>query len=313
MHTLVAAESKIHGQSINDVHLHEASNIDTLVDLVGSGIAANNLNLFSLNVYSSPIATGCGLTHFSHGIVQNPTNAVLQIFLGRPFVLTAGYSDTETTTPTGAALLVNLCIGSVKRYPDFQPVRIGFGAGSRDLGQIANVTRFVMGNSHSSFKYGNDSVTVLETNVDDITGETLGALIEHLSEKGIKDITVLPGLTKKNRPSYTIRIITEYSKVDSTLDYLFAETGTLGVRIQQTDRVVLVRDMITMKCKILNDEFIVRVKASKDPTGKIVNAKPEFDDVRKISRSLRIPLRVANQIILSEIQSRFGNKFYTRA
>jgi uncharacterized protein (DUF111 family) len=156
-------------------------------------------------------------------------------------------------------------------------------------------------------------VTVLETNVDDITGESLGALIEHLSEKGIKDITVLPGLTKKNRPSYTIRIITEYSKIDSTLDYLFAETGTLGVRIQQTDRVVLVRDMITMKCKILNDEFIVRVKASKDRTGKIVNAKPEFDDVRKISRSLRIPLRVANQIILSEIQSRFGNKFYTRA
>ena len=313
MQTLVAAESKIHGQSIKDVHLHEASNIDTLVDLVGSGIAANSLGLFSSNVYSTSIATGSGLTHFSHGVVQNPTNAVLQIFLGRPFILTAGHSDTETTTPTGAALLVNLCIGSVIRYPDFQPVRIGFGAGSRDLGQIANVTRFVMGNSYSSFKYGNDTVTVLETNVDDITGENLGALIEHLSKSGIKDVTVIPGIAKKNRPNYTIRIITDCSRVDSILDFLFTETGTLGVRIQETNRVVLDRDTITMKCKILNDEFILRVKVSKNSTGKIVNAKPEFEDVRKISRSLRIPLRVANQIALSEIQTRFGNKFYTRA
>ena len=85
------------------------------------------------------------------------------------------------------------------------------------------------------------------------------------------------------------------------------------MRIQETNRVVLDRDTITMKCKILNDEFILRVKVSKNSTGKIVNAKPEFEDVRKISRSLRIPLRVANQIALSEIQTRFGNKFYTRA
>jgi pyridinium-3,5-bisthiocarboxylic acid mononucleotide nickel chelatase len=313
MKTLVAAESKIHGQSIKTVHLHEASNIDTLIDLVGSGIAASSLDLFSSKVYSTSIATGSGLTHISHGIVQNPTNAVLQIFLGRPFILTAGYSDTETTTPTGASLLANLCIGSVDRYPDFQLERIGFGAGSRDLGQIANVTRFVMGNPHSSFKYGNDTVTVLETNVDDITGENLGALIEHLSKIGTKDVTIIPGLSKKNRPNYTIRIITDYSRVDSTLNFLFTETGTLGVRIQEMNRIVLDRAAITMKCKILNDEFIIHVKVAKDSNGKIVNAKPEFDDIRNISRSLRIPLRVANQIALSEIQTRFGDKFYIRA
>jgi uncharacterized protein (TIGR00299 family) protein len=313
MQTLVEAESKIHGQSIMTVHLHEASNIDTLVDLVGSGIAAENLHLFSSNVYSTPIATGSGLTHFSHGIVQNPTNAVLQIFLGRPFVLTAGYSNTETTTPTGASLIVNLCVGSVNRYPDFQPERIGFGAGSKDLGQISNVTRFVMGSSRSSLKYRNDTVTVLETNVDDTTGELLGDLIEYLSKSGIKDVTVIPGLTKKNRPNYTIKIITDYSRVDSTLNLLFTEIGTLGVRILEMNRIVLDREVIPMKCKILNDEFIIRVKVSKNAAGQIVNAKPEFDDIRKISRSLRIPLRVANQIAISEIQSRFGNKFYARA
>ena len=313
MKTLVVAESKIHGQSIKDVHLHEASNIDTLVDLVGSGIAAKSLDLFSSNVYSTPIATGSGLTQFSHGIVQNPTNAVLQIFLGKPFILTSGYTDTEITTPTGAALLVNLCIGSVSRYPDFQPERIGFGAGSKDLGQIANVTRFVMGNSHSSFKYGNDTVIVLETNVDDISGENLGALIEQLSKSGTKDVTVIPGLSKKNRPNYTIRIITDYSRLNTTVDFLFTETGTLGIRIQEMNRIILERDVIRMKCKILMDEFVIRVKVSKDSSGKIVNAKPEFDDIRKISKSLRIPLRMANQIALSEIQTRIGNKFHTRA
>ncbi|MFZ0555440.1 MAG: nickel pincer cofactor biosynthesis protein LarC [Nitrososphaeraceae archaeon] len=313
MKTLVLAESKIHGQSIKDVHLHEASNIDTLVDLVGSGIAAKSLDLFSSNVYSTPIATGSGLTQFSHGIVQNPTNAVLQIFLGKPFILTSGYTDTEITTPTGAALLVNLCIGSVSRYPDFQPERIGFGAGSKDLGQIANVTRFVMGNSHSSFKYGNDTVIVLETNVDDISGENLGALIEQLSKSGTKDVTVIPGLSKKNRPNYTIRIITDYSRLNTTLEFLFTETGTLGIRIQEMNRIILERDVVRMKCKILMDEFVIRVKVSKDSSGKIVNAKPEFDDIRKISKSLRIPLRMANQIALSEIQTRIGNKFHTRA
>lgn len=310
MQTLVAAESKIHGKSVRTVHLHEASNIDTLVDLVGSGIAAESLDLFSANVYSTPIATGSGLIDSSHGIVQNPTNAVLQIFLGRPFILTAGYSDTETTTPTGAALLANLCIRSVNRYPDFQPERIGFGAGAKDLGQIANVTRFTMGNSRSSFKYGNDTVIALETNVDDITGENLGAVIEHLSKSGIKDVTVIPGISKKNRSNYTIKVITDFSRVDATLDFLFTETGTLGVRIQEVNRIVLDREIITMKCRILNEQFTIHVKVSKYSNGKIVNAKPEFDDIRKISGALRIPLRMANQIAISEIQSKFGNKFH---
>jgi uncharacterized protein (TIGR00299 family) protein len=312
MQTLVSAESKIHGQSTNEVYLHEASSIDTLVDLVGSGIAANSLDLFSSNVYSTPIATGSGFTHFSHGIIQNPTNAVLQIFLGRPFVLTAGISETETTTPTGAALIANLCIGSISRYPDFQPEKIGFGAGSRDLRQIANVTRIVMGNSNLSYKYGNDTVIVLETNLDDITGENLGALIEDLSRSGIRDVTVIPGLSKKNRPNYTIRIITDCTQVDTALDVLFAETGTLGVRIQQMNRMVLERDTITMKFKIFNKEYVIRVKVSRDFSGKTVSVKPEIDDIREISRSLRIPLRMANQIASSQIQTNLGNRFYTQ-
>jgi hypothetical protein len=152
----------------------------------------------------------------------------------------------------------------------------------------------------------------LETTVDDITGESLGALIEHLSKNGIKDVTVIPGVSKKNRPNHTIRIITDNSQIDTTLDFLFEETGTLGVRIQEMSRIVLDRDVITMKIKILNDEFIIRVKVSKDSSGMVVNVKPEFDDIRKISKSLRIPLRVANQIALSEIQTRVGHQFYSR-
>jgi hypothetical protein len=233
--------------------------------------------------------------------------------LGRPFILTAGYSDTETTTPTGATLIANLCKGSVSRYPDLKPERIGFGAGSKDLGQIANVTRFVMGTSHSSSKYGNDTVIVVETNVDDITGENLGALMDRLGMTETKDVTVIPGLSKKNRPNYTIRIITDYTQLDTILDILFMETGTLGVRIQETNRIVLSRDTVRMKCKILNDEFSIQVKVSKDSYGNMVNAKPEFEDIRKISRVLRIPLRVANQLALSEIQIRFGDKFHKRA
>jgi uncharacterized protein (TIGR00299 family) protein len=311
MNTLILAESKIHGESMHEVHLHEASSIDTLADLVGSGIAIESLELFSAKVYSTPIATGSGLMQFSHGVVQNPTNAVLQIFLDRPFVLTAGNADCETTTPTGAALLVNLSVGSVTRYPDLLPKRIGFGAGSRDLGQVANVTRFVMGESPSSAKYGNDTVIAVETNVDDITGENMGAIIEKISKMGTKDITVIPGFSKKNRPNYTIRIITDYVQLDSTLDFLFRETGTLGVRIQEMHRLLLDRDTVNLKCRILDNEFLVRVKVSKDYKGNLVNVKPEFEDIKKISADLGIPLRMANQIALSEIHTRLGDKSYT--
>jgi pyridinium-3,5-bisthiocarboxylic acid mononucleotide nickel chelatase len=312
MNTLILAESKIHGESVETVHLHEASSIDTLADLVGSGIAIKSLDLFSSKVYSTPVATGSGLTLFSHGTVPNPTNAVLEIFLNRPFVLTPGYANFETTTPTGAALLVNLSVGSVNRYPDLLPKRMGFGAGSRDLGRVANVTRFVMGESPSSATYGNDTVIVLETNVDDMTGENVGAVIEKMWDIGTKDITIISGISKKNRPNYLIRIITDYEQLDRTLDTLFRETGTLGIRIQEMQRVLLDRDIVSLKLKILQNEFLVRVKVSKDYQGNLVNVKPEFEDIKKISASLGIPLRIANQIALSEIHTRLGGKYFTQ-
>lgn len=306
MRTMIAAESEIHGESIEAVHLHETSSIDTLVDLIGSGIAIRNLGLFSSTVYSTPIATGSGLAQSSHGITQNPSNAVLKIFLNRPFLLTAGYSEYEMTTPTGAALLANLCAGSISRYPDLQLERMGFGAGSRDLPEVANVTRFVMGEHPSNVRYLNDIMVVLETTVDDVTGEEIGAIVERLGSNPVKDITVIPGLSKKNRPNYTIRAIIDYPQLDTTLELFFKETGTLGVRIQEVHRAILNRDVVIVRCSILENEFEVRVKVSKDNMGNSMRIKPEFEDIKKISEGLGIPLRVANQIALSEIHTKLG-------
>src|SRR6185503_2669146 len=106
--TIIAAEATIHGEDFENVHLHEASSIDTLADLVGCAMALQNLKLFDVKIFSTKVAVGGGVLKFSHGILPNPASAILEIFKGRQFVLAGGQAEEELTTPTGAAMLVNL-------------------------------------------------------------------------------------------------------------------------------------------------------------------------------------------------------------
>jgi uncharacterized protein (DUF111 family) len=121
--TLINAESRIHGKPVEKIHLHEASSIDTFVDLIGCSIALENLKIFDSRIVTTHISVGSGLTEFSHGTVANPTNAILEIFRGRSFVL-SGNNLGEITTPTGASMLVNLTSECVDYYPKFVPIKI---------------------------------------------------------------------------------------------------------------------------------------------------------------------------------------------
>ncbi len=298
--TIISAEAAIHGESFDSVHLHETSSIDTLVDLVGCAAALQDLKLFDGRIYSTKVAVGGGVLKFSHGAVPNPTSAILEIFKNRQFMLAGGQAEEELTTPTGAAMLVNLAQGSVNYYPNIAPEKIGYGAGTKKFEGFANVVRLLVGTSNVVFETTRDTVCVVETNVDDASGELVGNLVERLSEVA-KDVTVIPGTTKKSRPAYLIRIISESAQLNSVLEVLFSESGTLGARVQEVERYVLPRAVLTVPVDINGTAFSVHVKVAKDSAGRVTNAKAEFEDVRIIASRCQIPVKRAMELVNAEV------------
>ena len=302
--SILLAEAEVHGASVNNVILHETSSIDTFVDLVGCATALQNLGLFDCRIISTKVAVGGGTVKFSHGTVPNPSSAILQIFKGKPFVLTAGNVDEEVTTPTGAAMLINLAAESVGRYPDLLPDRIGYGAGRKALKQVPNILRLVLGKSHLANEISTDSVSVIETNLDDVSGEIIGNLIDRLAEYSVKDVTIVQGLSKKNRPDYIVKVICDHTQLNSVLDLIFRETGTMGIRVQEQMRFVLPRSIITVPINIGDNSYRVQVKVAKDSHNTIINAKAEYEDIKSISSKLRLPLRIVMEQVNSQVASK---------
>ena len=302
--TLIEAEAKIHGESLDQVYLHEASSIDTLADLIGCTIALEDLRIFNSKILSTYISIGNGLTTFSHGTIPNPTNAILEIFKGKSFVLT-GNDQGELTTPTGAAMLVNLSSECIRYYPPIIPERIGLGAGHRNLKNRPNVLRIVLGKDPVISDVGNEKMFLIETNIDDVNGEIVGNLIEVLMEEGARDVTIIPGITKKNRPVNIIRVISDIVKTNSLIDKLFKETGTSGIRINEINRITLERNIIIIKVTINHSKYDVKVKITKDSSNNIINIKPEFDDLKKISILENSSLKTIQEMVMYQIYKKF--------
>lgn len=306
--TMIAAEAKIHGEDFASVHLHEASSIDTLADLVGCATALQDLGLFDdARVHSTRVAVGGGTLEFSHGTMPNPAGAILHIFQGRQFVLAGGQAREELTTPTGAAMLVNLAQGSVDYYPAMTPEKTGYGAGTKEFAGFANVLRLVIGSSPAAIEAEKDTVCVVETNVDDASGELVGNLIERLAEAGAKDVTVISGTTKKSRPTYLVRVICDNALLNSVLELLFGESGTLGARVQQVERYVLPRAVVTVPVSVGGSTFDVHVKVAKDSAGRIMSAKPEFEDIRIIAARTGMTARRVMELVNAQVAEKTGS------
>jgi pyridinium-3,5-bisthiocarboxylic acid mononucleotide nickel chelatase len=305
LRSIICAEARIHGEDYESVHLHEASSVDTLSDLAGSAAALQDLGLFGGRIYSTKVAVGGGLLKFSHGTVPNPASAILEIFKNRQFVLTSGKSEVELTTPTGAAMLVNLAQGSTDYYPDIAPEKIGYGAGTKKFEGFANVVRVLVGTSGIVPEATRETVCVVETNIDDASGELVGNLIERLSDVA-QDVMVIPGITKKSRPAYLIRIISENVQLNSVLGVLFSESGTLGARVQEVERYVLPRAILIVPIDIDGTAFSVHVKVVKDSAGRITNAKPEFEDVRIVASRCQMTVKRAMELVNTEVMKRIG-------
>ena len=294
--TLITAESKIHGISVDSVHFHEASSIDTLIDILGVGIALEDLGFFNEEVVCMPICVGGGTVTFSHGTMTNPASAVLEIFKNSNLLIHGGTVKNELTTPTGACILTNLTKTPIEFYPSMKIDSIGYGAGKNNFDNFSNVLKIVKGIKNN---LESDSVIVLETNVDDVSGEILGNLVEKIMNDGAKDASIYHGITKKGRPTNLVSIICDNNTIDKITNTLIDETGTLGIRVNYSNRIIVPRTIHEVKITIENEIFNVQYKTSSFK-GKSA-FKIEFDYLKKIADQLGKSILETESLIRTEI------------
>jgi len=296
--TLIRAESKIHGEPEDSVHFHEAASFDTVVDLLGTAIALDDLGCFDDDIVVTPVAIGGGTVTFSHGISSNPAYAILEIFRESGIITVGGNVKEELTTPTGASMLVNLVKECSEFYPPMKIQSIGYGAGQKDFKGFSNVLKIVRG--IASTKLQLDTVKILETNVDDVSGEVLGNMIEKIMAYGAKDVTISSAITKKGRPTNLVSVICDSDTMNSIMDLLVTETGTLGVRIRTSERYIVPRDVKTLSVNIQGQSFDVRYKTRDLNNGS--HFKIESDDIREISSALSISFKETEELLNQEVR-----------
>ena len=287
---LAIVEAKIHNTSIDKIHFHEVGATDAIIDIIGSVIALKELKLDI--IYSSKIHLGSGFVECQHGIIPVPAPATIELLKDIP-VYSTGIKS-ELTTPTGAVIIKNIA-KNFGIMPEMKIEKIGYGAGTKDL-TIPNLLRVYIGeireDKDNNEEYEKDNVILIETNIDDMNPEFFDYIYERLLENGSLDVFTTPIFMKKNRPSVMLSVLTTTENLDEILSIIFAETSTLGVRLNRLERRKLEREIITIKTKFGD----MRIKISKSK-GKIKNIAPEYEDCKKIASELKIPLKdVYNEV-----------------
>ena len=272
---LAAAEGHLHRMPPAQVHFHEVGGLDAIVDVVGTCAA---LEVLGIDVITSgPVTTGLGMVRAAHGTIPNPSPAVVELLAGAP---TRGIdSPIELTTPTGAALLAGL-VSTWGPLPAMTISASGFGAGTREIDGRPNLTQVVIGDLDNESLTPGQEVVLLETNLDDVTGEVLAHTIAALLDAGAHDAWITPVLMKKGRPGHVLSALADVAVADQIRRTMVAETGTLGVRGQRLERWPESR---TFESVEVGGEP-VRVKVGPG------RAKIEFDDAVRVAAATRRPL-----------------------
>jgi pyridinium-3,5-bisthiocarboxylic acid mononucleotide nickel chelatase len=281
---LILTGTKLHPHGFHD---HGIVSLDTLFDVVGSVLLLSRHGFLAGEVYGTPPALGGGLIHTDRGEVAVPAPATLEILSRHRIPCSSFPSTSELTTPTGAALLAHLAGTMTEVFPAMTPIRSGYGIGTGFPGEEPGMLRVIEG---TTFRAIQDRIIMLETNLDDISGETIGYTMERLREAGAVDVFITPAHGKKNRPVHVVHVICPPREYERILATLMDETGTLGVRILDQPRLVALRENETRRMPVGGKSFDVRVKTS-TVDGRIISVKPEYEDLRKIARDLGRPLR----------------------
>ena len=271
------AESKVHNKPLDEVHFHEVGAIDSIVDIVGTAILINKIN--PDKVIASVVNDGYGFIECAHGTMAVPVPATSEIFAASNVKFRQIDIDTELVTPTGAAIIAELA-GDFTTLPAMVTEKIGWGTGSKDL-KIPNVLKVYYGEMQEE----NQNFVVMETNIDDCSGEILGYTSEKLFANGALDVFYTPIFMKKNRPAYRLSVACRKEDMFKLQNIIFKETTTIGIRYRFESRTELGREFVEIDTKY------GKIRAKKVTNNGETYVYPEYESMKKIAEENNIPLK----------------------
>jgi uncharacterized protein (TIGR00299 family) protein len=284
---LGAAEAKIHNVEIEKIHFHEVGAVDAIVDIVCAAVGAEALGVDE--IVCSPLNVGGGTVECAHGTFPVPAPATVELLKGAP-VFSSGI-QAELVTPTGAAIVKTL-VTRFAAFPQMTIEKTGYGAGSGDFPRQANVLRLTVGEAlpQLASKASQETISVLEANLDDLNPQVFGYVLDRLLEEGALDVFGVPVQMKKNRPGTLLTALCKPEDAAKLEQIIFAETTTLGVRRREEKRQVLARKWRTVSTQWGD----VRIKIA-SLNGTVTNYAPEYEDCRRIAAERHVPLKSVMQ------------------
>jgi uncharacterized protein (TIGR00299 family) protein len=285
---LGAAEAKVHNTDIEKIHFHEVGAIDAIVDIVCASVGAEALGVDEW--ICSPLNVGGGTVVCAHGAFPIPAPATLELLKNAPVY--SGEIQKELVTPTGAAI-VSVLASRFSQFPTMKTEKIGYGAGTRNFKNSPNVLRLTVGETAATQQespFPVEEITVLEANVDDMTPQVFGYVMEQALQSGALDAFGTPVQMKKSRPGMLLTVLCRTEDSQRLTKFILAETTTLGVRMRQESRAALTRRHISVTTKWGD----VRMKLA-NLNGSISNYAPEYEDCRQIAKEKKVPLKTVMQ------------------
>jgi uncharacterized protein (TIGR00299 family) protein len=285
---LGAAEAKVHNSDIEKIHFHEVGAIDAIVDIVCASVGAETLGVDEW--VCSPLNVGGGTVVCAHGAFPIPAPATLELLKNAPVY--SGEIQKELVTPTGAAI-VSVLASRFTHFPAMKTEKIGYGAGTRNFKNSPNVLRLTIGETtatQSESPFPVEEITVLEANVDDMTPQVFGYVMEQALLNGALDAFGTPVQMKKSRPGMLLTVLCRTEDSQRLTKLILAETTTLGVRMRRESRAALTRRHVSVSTKWGD----VRMKLA-NLNGSISNYAPEYEDCRQIAKEKKVPLKTVMQ------------------
>jgi pyridinium-3,5-bisthiocarboxylic acid mononucleotide nickel chelatase len=284
---LGVAEAKIHNSELESVHFHEVGAVDAIVDIVGAAVGAEVLGVDE--IVCSPLNVGGGTVKCAHGEFPIPAPATVELLKGAP-VYSSGIQK-ELVTPTGAAI-VKVLAKRFGAFPEMTIEKSGYGAGTRDFHGHPNVVRLTIGEAATALasKTAQDTIAILEANLDDLNPQVFGYVMDRLLEEGALDVFGVPVQMKKNRPGTLLTVLCRPEHSARLTQIIFAETSTLGVRHRLEQRHTLARRWVTVS----TEWGEVRMKVA-SMNGNVSHYAPEYEDCRRIAAEHHLPLKEVMQ------------------
>jgi uncharacterized protein (TIGR00299 family) protein len=290
---IAVAEAKVHGTTIDKIHFHEVGATDSIIDIVGAAVCFDYLNVD--RVLASKVEVGGGFVKCAHGVFPVPAPATMEILKGIP--CTFGKVESETTTPTGAAILAAM-VDEFTTNPEITAHSIAYGIGYKDF-SIPNVLRVVSGESEKKAisDYDIENNILIETNIDDMISEDYEILMEKLLSAGALDVFVTPIIMKKSRPANKLSILCGVTEKESLLEILFQNSSSFGVRVSTMEKIMLKREMKRMDTSY----GPVRIKRG-FLNGEVCKWKIEFEDLKALSENFSKSIHLLRTELIKEIK-----------